>query len=401
MFLVQHGWGNGDGGGNVGRALAAGDAAGVIWSACNYVPASLRSELKRNAGAVQMLDPQLYVAYAPGDIKMLQLDDYPWISMTRDAQGRLRQITPAVVAQSVAAALQFQLGESELTEVVAPARAISSGAGVQLNLIQAFAGCAVTWWRSNGDERPLFVSAPVEAALLDDGLQQERLAVAGALVRSGADGVYLLVELDPALDDATYSTRLENALWMVNRLSQEMRVRVGYTGLNGWIFRAAGAEATAAGWFQNRRYWSLRHWIKRSGGSRLERVALLPPFAMLTPADLAAVRDANLNLYTQLLGNVGPLANRLARSPATAGAPISLEAHAAQLFAVCQHLDAAVGSNFRTDARQIIADVAAAETLRTAVAAAALTIEGAATDGRPEQWETALHGLANRLNISL
>jgi hypothetical protein len=35
------------------------------------------------------------------------------------------------------------------------------------------------------------------------------------------------------------------------------------------------------------------------------------------------------------------------------------------------------------------------------VATAALTIEGAATDGRPEQWEAALRGLANRLNVTL
>jgi hypothetical protein len=399
VFLVQHGHGNG---GNVDRAIAAGDAAGVIWSPCNYIARSLRREIKRNAPATQMLDPQLYVAYAPGLINARQLDDYPWYSTAYDKSGKRRPLTPAVVSDIVTAALDFQRNISELTEIVAPSPALSSsGTGGQLNRLRAFGAEAVSNWQRTGDGRPLFISLPIEGPLLEAGAGQERLAVVGMLNKIQAAGIYFLADLDPALDASTYATRLANALWLVNRLSANKRVRVGYTGLNGWLFRAAGAEATAAGWFQNRRFWSTRNWLDRSGGSRLERAALQAPLALLTPADLATVRDANLQLYQRLVAGAGPLAAKLRASPPQAADVISLELHAAQLFAVCHELDRRVGSGFQTDARRIIADVTNANTLRNQIASTALTIEGAASDGRPSDWETALRKLAKQLGVQL
>jgi hypothetical protein len=225
--------------------------------------------------------------------------------------------------------------------------------------------------------------------------------VIGGISKLSPDGVYLLVELDPALDESTYAEHLASALDLVNRLAERMPVRVGYTGLSGWVFRAAGAQATAAGWFQNRRSWSPSNWLARSGGSRLERAAVEAPLALLTPAELATIRDASLPLYQQVVAGVGPYAALLQSSPAQAGNIIPLDRHAAQLFAVSHELEARIGKGFATDARRIIKDVGSATALRDRVARAALTIEGAGVDGRPDEWETALRSLAARLGVQL
>jgi hypothetical protein len=398
VFLVQHGFGNA---GNVDLAISQGSADGVIWSPSNYKAHSLEHEVRANKGAIQMLDPQLYVAYAPGQIDPKQLGDYPWHEAAHLPNGERRPMTPAVAKAIVKASLDYQnQGHlKHLTEVVAPAPAIGDSA--HINRLIAFNSTASTQWRKAGDGRPLFASVPLLSPLLDKAAGQQRHAVVGALSRLDVDGIYLLVELDPALDDGTYAAHLEAALWIVERLSRRSRVRVGYTGLNGWVFRAAGAEASATGWFQNRRSWSPSNWLARKGGSRLERAALKAPLALLTPADLAAVRDANLNLFQQLVSGAGPLAARLRASPARAGDEISLSDHAAQLFAVCHELDHRVGTDFQTDARRILSEVSAATALRGRIAAAALTIEGTATDGKPQAWKDALRGLAKKLSVQL
>jgi hypothetical protein len=398
MFLVQHGHGNG---GNVDRALAAGDADGVIWSPCSYRPDSLRREIRSNAGALQMIDPQLYVAYAAGVIDPKKLPEYPWYRETRGSDGHIRPLTPQVVSDVVEAALEFQCADAGLTTIVSPAPALRSGAANDLNRFAAFANRSRAIWTRIGDNRSLFISLPIETPLLEPTALQARIALLGAMQRLGAAGFYVLVELDPAADADNYAGRFEQALWLVHRLSEFAPVRVGYCGLNGWLFRAAGAEATGAGWFQNRRFWSPSNWLDRSGGSRLERAALHEPLALLSPADLATVRDASPPLYGQLVAGAGPVAARLRASPPTAGDVIGLPEHAAQLFAVARVLDQMVGAGFQADARRIIGEARRALALRGQIAQVALTIEGVAIDGRPAEWERALRGLAARLGIQL
>jgi hypothetical protein len=399
MFLVQHGWGNGENGGNVSRAIREGWADGVIWSPCSYSAPTLKAEIKRNSGAEQMVDPQLYVAYARGQIKELQLGAHPWISVTRQANGRRISLSPTLMRSVVAEALTYQRDRTELTTAIGPSISISAATGAPLAASSALARESVSWWRANGDKRPLLISVPVEGAVFDS--DQSVHALLGAFFRIEAGGFYLLPELDPNLDPTTYTSRLERALWLTTRLASQAPVRVGYTGLNGWLFRAAGAEAFASGWFQNRRWWSPTNWLDRSGGSRLERAALDPVLALLTPADLAAVRDADINVFRRVVSGVGPLAARLRARPAQAGSVISLEAHADQMFAVSVELDRRVGAGFQSDAQRIIVDLTAAAALRTRVAVAAVTLSGAAIDGRPADWEAALRRLAARLKIQL
>lgn len=398
MFFIQHGWGNGSSGGNITRAIRAGASSGVIWSPCNYSVTTLAAEIKRNNGAEQMVDPQLYVAYAPGKTKELQLRHHPWISITRKG-GQRANINAALLRSVVAEALTFQRDRPELTAMVSPALGTSAPTGGPLAGLVLCARESIAWWRQNGDKRPLLVSLPLEGAIFDS--DQSVHSLMGAFAAIKPDGFYLLAELDPNLDASTYASRLERVLWLTSRLSERAVVRVGYTGLNGWLFRAAGAEAVAGGWFQNRRWWSLRHWLDRTGGSRLERAALESVIALLPPADLAAIRDASLPVFQRVVAGVGPLAAAVRKSPARAGDVISLDDHADQMFAVCSALDGRTGSGFQADAKRILADLTLADTLRNQVAVAAVTIAGAASDARPTEWETALRRLAKRLKVQL
>lgn len=398
MFLVQHGYGTGAGPGKVAAALAAGDADGVIWSTGEYAPSSLEAQLRRNAGAEQMLDPQIYAAYAPGPVSWKQLRSYPWIAASRQGN-RQAAVVPPLIRAVTAAALDYQRDQAELTAVIGPSTSTSVATGARLAAVVAFAAESVRWWRQNGDDRPLFISVPIEGELLD--IDQSVHALFGAISRVGASGFYVLAELTPTLDETTYTARLERALWLTHRLAAVAPVRVGYAGLSGWLYRAAGAEATASGWYQNRRWWSPSHWRKRTGGSWRGRAALEPVLALLPPGDLAAIRDADLALYEQVVGGVGPLAAALRANPARAGRAITLDEEAAQLFAICRALDNQTGVDLQTDGRRILQRLAAINTLRGQVAVAAVTIAGAATDSRPSDWETALRRLAARLGVRL
>jgi hypothetical protein len=400
MFLIQHGHGNGGfQGGKIGDAIRAGDADGVIWSASEWLPRRLQKEIALNQGVEQVLDPQLYAVYAPPPLALKRLALYDWVVAT--AQGNVRAVvTPTLIKKIVAAALEYQREQEHLTTILGPSMSLSAATGRPLAEVSSYASQSIAWWKSNGDTRPLFVSIPVEENVLESNTSIHTLV--GALQRLEVDGFYLLFELNPAVDATSYASRLDRALWLTHRLATTHRVRVGYAGLSGFLYRAAGAEATAAGWYQNRRWWSPNHWRNRSGGSWTGRATLESVLALLTPAELGAVRDADAGVFDQIIAGTGPLALNLRVNPARATQEIRHDQEAAQYFAVCRALDDRVGAGFATDATLILQSIAAAATLRKLVAEAAVTVaSGAATDSRLDEWETGLRRLAKRLKIEL
>ena len=398
MFLIQHGHGNGIAGGKIRLALASDNADGVIWSTGEYKPSSLEREIRRNTGSVQMLDPQMYVPYTTGPLNWKRLRLYPWVTASRRG-GQQQTPTPTLVRAVVDAALAYQLAMPDLTAIVAPSTSTNVSTGARWALVRGFNHEAASWWRAKGDGRPLFASLPLEGALLDN--DQDVHALLGAVRQIGVAGFYVIYELEPTIDDSTYTARLERALWLTHRLAEIGPVRVGYTGLSGWLFRAAGAEATASGWYQNRRWWTPNHWRQRSGGSWVGRAALEPVIALMTPSDLAAIRDANAAVFQQVVAGTGQLAAALRANPIRASRAISLDEEAAQLFAVCRELDSRTGRGFQADGRRILRDLANVDALRAHVAAAALIISGPATDSRVVEWQAAIRRLAARLGIQL
>lgn len=401
MFLVQHGWGTGSGSTNrILRAIRSGDADGVIWSASEWVDSTLTREIKSLGQVEQMLDPQVYAAYAPPPLALKRLMDYDWINVLWSVRSR-KQVTGTLIQDVVARALQFQLDQAGLTVVTAPSMALTAATGASLAAVQRYASDSIAWWSANGDDRPLYLSLPVTERVLDADASIH--ALMGALRRTKANGIYLLLELNPNTDPTAYASRFARALWLAHRLvAADFRVRVGYAGLSGFLFRAAHAEATAAGWYQNRRWWTLAHWRARSGGAWTGRTALDTVMALLEPNELAAIRDADPSVFGRLTAGVGPLAAALRRSPARAGRPVTHEEETAQYFAVCGALDRGLGAGFAVDGPQAKARIEGARALRTAVARAAVTIgSNAATDSRIDEWETALVRLGARLGVSL
>jgi hypothetical protein len=394
MFLIQAGHQSST---HIDEGLPLGRADGVIWSPGDEKPELLEERMTNAAEheAVQAVDPQLYVGLLE-DANPKRLPEYELFDLPLPP----RQFSARRLAGLVEGILDFQV-ELPSTHLIAPTVAISSmtdrSAQVALNLAET----ALDLADENGDERPLFISAAAERSVLADSESVDVLL--DELTTHEADGYYLLFEIDPGMDPAGQASLLSEALYITYTLGvvQERPVWVGYAGLCGYLYRAAGAEAFAAGWFQKQQWFSTRHWGPGGGGRSPRPRIFLDTLlgSLLIDAELMAARRQrqDTNLAADLLGGAGDLA----AEHAGGGSPIDATRGvcAAQLFDVCSELDERIEDDVNEDLDRIQEELDEAENLYARLNTVGIELDGRSAGTQIGVWRNAIEQFQARASL--
>lgn len=366
-------------------------AAGAIWSPADEKP-DLLAERMRNAaehGATQALDPQLYVAQLD-DANPKRLLDHELFEIP------LRNFSARNLAAMVERVLEYQV-DLEVTHLISPTFSVSSvsdrSAQIALNLAETTIDIVAEREKDGEELPPLLLSTAIERPVLAD--KDSVNALLDELTKHDVLGHYLLFEIDPDSDGSRQAALLAEALYAVYTLSvvQGRNVWVGYAGLSGYLYRAVGANAFAAGWFQKQQWWSPAHWSGAGGGGgkpprpRIFLDCLLG--SLLVETELANVRSQRIDadLADDLLSGCGALAEAFRTGSSTE--PDRAEC-AAQLLEVCSELDGRIGDDTQASLELIETDLAEARTLYERIDDAGVTLEGRSSDTQLSVWEEAL-----------
>jgi hypothetical protein len=345
--------------------------------------------------AIQAIDPQLYVALL-ADANPKRLADHELFSVPLPRQSRYSARRLGALVETI---IKHQ-ADRQGTHLIAPTVAVSTmnhrSAQVALDLAET----AVDVWSDYADDRPLLVSVALERQALADqnGINQ----LLDELTAQDVDGYYLMFEIDPALDSTTQAALLSEALYVTYTLSvlREKLVWVGYAGLSGYLYRAVGADAFAAGWFQKQQWWSLGHWGPPGKGRtprpRIVLDSILGSLLIDPELDSARSQRYDRPLSNELVAGAGDMARaiREGKSP-----DVDRKACAAQLFSVCVELDKRIGTDTADNLRRVVADVEAAELLYQRLDDAGVTLEARSTSRQLNAWREAVEIFVARAGL--
>lgn len=399
MFLIQDGH---QAHTRVEPAIDAGDADGAIWSLADQTPANLdhvvAAECMSRPGIVQAIDPQLYVAPL-ADANPKKLPDHGLFAVPM----RPRDFSARSLVPLVEDLIRFQADRS-VTHILSPTVPVASMVDRWAGIAADLANTSLETWESIDDARPFLVSVAVERSLLADPENVD--ALLDELTAYDCEGFYLLFELDPKMDPAQAAVLFERALYIVYTLAEvnEYTVWVGYAGLNGFAYRAAGAEAFAGGWWQKQNWWSPGHWTAGGGGRaprpRIYLESILGSLLIDTELRLVDRQRSDNDLLTDLLDGAGPLADDFANGRAYDGNYDRAEM-TDQLFAVCAALDERISGDVETDLRRVLDDVTDAEELYRRIRDVGVQVEPGIVRNAPIVWQMAITALGARVGLDL
>ena len=399
MFLIQDGHHARTG---VEPAIDAGDADGVVWSLADETPGSLdqalAAEWMAREGVVQAIDPQLYVAPL-ADANPKKLLDHELFSVPM----RPRDFSARNLVPLVESLIRFQ-ADRPVTHLLAPTVSVGSMVDRWAGIAADLADTALQTWSGMNDDRPMFVSVAIAESLLADPDNVD--AILDELTAYECDGFYLLFELDPSTDPAQASALFERALYIIHTLAKvnEYTVWVGYAGLNGYVYRAVGAQAFAGGWWQKQNWWSPRHWTPGGDGRaprpRIWLESILGSLLIDTEVRLIDRQRADSDLFADVLAGAGALAADFAAGRDFDDGYDRSEM-SAQFFAVCSALDARITGDVQTDLRRVLADITEAEALYRRTRDAGIQVEWGIVRNAPVVWQSAIATLDGRLGLGL
>jgi hypothetical protein len=198
---------------------------------------------------------------------------------------------------------------------------------------------------------------------------------------------------------------LERALYLVYVLSQlnEYEVWVGYAGLAGFVFRAVGAQAFGAGWWQKTNWWSPSHWTAGGGGRqprpRIHVESLVGSLLIDAELQLVARQRTDASLFEDVLVGSGGLAGEF-RSGRTFDGAYDRGEMFAQLLAVCGALDDSIIGNLGRDVASVLDRIATAEVLHRRIHDVGVQLEDASRFTALTVWQTGLASLGQRIGES-
>lgn len=394
MFLIQAGH---QSSGQIADALPVHLAEGAIWSLADETPENLNIRMAKAAqrGAIQAIDPQLYVALL-ADANPKRLADHELFSVPLPRQSRYSARRLGSLVESIIKHQAERPGTHLISPTVTVATMNHRSAQVALNLAET----AVDVWSDYIDDRPLLVSVALERAALADTKGVNQLL--DELTAQDVDGYYLMFEIDPTLDSTTQAALLAEALYITYTLSvlQEKIVWVGYAGLSGYLYRSVGAQAFAAGWFQKQQWWSLGHWGPPGQGRTPRPRIVLDSIlgSLLIDPELESARAQRYDrlLPGQLVAGAGDMAQAIREGNAP---DTDRKACAAQLFSVCCELDSRISGDTKNNLRRVLADVEAAELLYQRLEDAGVTLEARSTSRQLNAWREAIELFIQRTGL--
>lgn len=267
MLLAQAGYGKGS---KIHTALDEALVSGVIFSPKDERRENLEecvSELRGDhADAWIMVDPQFYATTVsvPRDGRLPEYDyyaDHAPLSRT--------QFSPRQIAGYVQACLNYQNSLPGLSYILSPSVLFDdfrdSWSQIALNMAEA----SIDHHDSLAHAPPLLVTVVTSELALRNatGLGEFLDALSGLEV----DGFYLLVNRSSSGYQAAMDTRaMENLMYFVHVLAHlnDYQVVVGYSDWLGFLLHAAGASATATGWHQSLRQFSMARFEPAGSGRR-------------------------------------------------------------------------------------------------------------------------------------
>ncbi len=270
MLLAQAGYGRGN---KIHTALDEALVGGVILSPKDERRERLEecvADLNTNyADAWVMVDPQFYATTVsvPRDGRLPEYDyyaDHAPLSRT--------QFSPRQIAGYVRACLDYQHGLTGLRYILSPSVLFDdfrdSWSQIALNMAEA----------SLDHHAELTEAAPLLVTIVTSEIALRNATGMGefldALSGLDVDGFYLLVNRSSSGYLAAMDTRaMENLMYFVHVLAHlnDYEVVVGYSDWFGFLLHAAGAAATATGWHQSLRQFSMSRFEPAAGGGRRPR----------------------------------------------------------------------------------------------------------------------------------
>ncbi len=267
MLLAQAGYGRGN---KIHTGLDEDFVNGVILSPKDERRDRLEqcvSDLRLNyVDATILLDPQFYVATvsAPRDGRLPEYDyykDYAPLSRT--------QFTPRQIRLYVRQCLNYQNSLGALSYILSPSVLFEdfrdSWSQIALNMAEE----SISQHSRLRGAAPLLISVVTSELAMRNATGMEEFL--DALTSLDSQGFYLLINrtssgYQPAIETRT----MENLMYFVHVLANlnEYRVIVGYSDWLGFLLHAAGAFATATGWHQSLRQFSMSRFEPAGGGRR-------------------------------------------------------------------------------------------------------------------------------------
>jgi hypothetical protein len=270
MLLAQAGYGRGN---KIHTALDEDLVGGVILSPKDERRERLEecvSDLRNHHDDAWILvDPQFYVTTVsvPRDGRLPEYDyyaDHAPLSRT--------QFSPRQIAGYVRACLDYQNALSGLTYILSPSVLFDdfrdSWSQISLNMAEA----SIDHHAGLTDPTPLLITVVTSELALRNatGMGEFLDALSGLEV----DGFYLLVNRSGSGYQAAMDSRaMENLMYFVHVLAHlnDYQVVVGYSDWLGFLLHAAGASATATGWHQSLRQFSMARFEPAGGGRRARK----------------------------------------------------------------------------------------------------------------------------------
>ncbi len=267
MLLAQTGYGRGN---KIHTALGEDLVGGVILSPKDERRERLEecvSDLRdRHADAWIMVDPQFYATTVsvPRDGRLPEYNYY-----ADHAPLSRNQFSPRQIARYVHACLDYQNDLPGISHILSPSVLFDdfrdSWSQIALNMAEA----SIDHHDNLTDAPPLLVTVVTSELALRNatGLGEFLDALSGLEV----DGFYLLLNRSSSGYQAAMDTRaMENLLYFVHVLAHlnDYQVVVGYSDWLGFLLHAAGASATATGWHQSLRQFSMARFEPAGGGRR-------------------------------------------------------------------------------------------------------------------------------------
>lgn len=264
-LLAQHGWGKSD---KITTALGNGSIGGLILSPRDETPENAATVLASIAAdhpnATRLFDPLFHA----GQIIPANDGKLPEYGYYRPNLTRRDFIGAAKFAGYAEDVLGFQYG-LDVTSLVSPTIELVNFGDSSAQIALQLADASSTHHASTDDERPLLLSFLINENALQS--LDELDAFLDAITVMEADGYYLMMSRASSTHNALIEPeRLAALMYMVYilRVVNGFNVYCGYSDLIGLPLHAAGATASACGWYGTLRRFTFNRFRTSKGGRK-------------------------------------------------------------------------------------------------------------------------------------
>lgn len=262
-LLAQHGWGKSN---KIKTALGDHSIGGLIVSPRDETPENATSLIKSIASdypdSTRLFDPLFHAGLVTpaNDGKLPDYDYYRPNLTYRDFIGAGK------FAGYASDVLGFQY-KLDVSAIVSPTIELVNFGDSSAQIALQLADASVEHHGKNSEDRPLLLSFLINENALES--QDNLDAFLDAITTMNADGFYLIMSRANSTHNALIKPeRLAALMYMVYilRVVNQFDVFCGYSDLVGLPLHAAGATATACGWYGTLRRFTFNRFRPSKGG---------------------------------------------------------------------------------------------------------------------------------------